>query len=239
MDRAVEMLEDVKDIEDLNSLVLHHPDWHLGVIGIVASRLVDKFYRPTIMLSTVDGLAKGSARSIQGFNVYEALKECEDMLIQFGGHEYAAGLTLKEEDIAEFRKRFNLIVDKHLSEKIFEPELAIDAMLNLEDVNTKFWKVLRQFEPFGPMNMRPIFTSENVKVTMTPTIVGNGHIKFKVRQGNSAEFEAIGFNMHEYLPLVRDSEPGKLCIAYVLDENHWNGRTSLQLRLKDVKKMED
>jgi single-stranded-DNA-specific exonuclease len=235
MNTAVKILDDQCNLQVESGLVLHHPDWHLGVIGIVASRLVDKYYRPTIMLSRVDGLAKGSARSIRGFNIYDALKECEDLLIQFGGHEYAAGLTLSEDNLELFKARFNAIVNRKLADKEFEPELLIDAEINLDEITPKFWSVLRQFEPFGPLNLRPNFITRNVKAAGNPTIVGNGHLKLKLKQGDGAEFDAIGFNMHEFLPLVRNSPEQPIDIAYNIEENTWNKVTSLQLRIKDVK----
>lgn len=234
MNTAIKILDDQADLEMESSLVLHHPEWHLGVIGIVASRLVDKYYRPTVMLSTIDGLAKGSARSIRGFNIYDALKECEDLLIQFGGHEYAAGLTLAEENIEAFRLKFNRIVNQRLADKEFEPELLVDGEIQLNEINPSFWKILRQFEPYGPLNLKPNFVSRNVKAVGTPSIVGNGHLKFQLTQDGVSKFDAIGFNMHEFLPLVRDSVNEPVDIAFTIEENVWNGKTTLQLRIKDV-----
>jgi single-stranded-DNA-specific exonuclease len=234
MEQAMEMLESDFNLDELSSMVLHHPDWHLGVIGIVASRLVDSYYRPTIMLSTVEGKIKGSARSIKGFNIYDALKECEDLLEQFGGHEFAAGLTMDAENLDEFRMRMNRIADNRLSENDFLPELQIDMDLNLEEVDMKFWKLLSQFEPFGPGNMRPIFVSRGVCIEGVPTIVGNGHLKMKVSQGDSGVMDAIGFNMHEYLPKLRHCEHNRVDVAYVLEENHWNGKRTIQMRIKDI-----
>ncbi|MDZ7691618.1 MAG: DHHA1 domain-containing protein [Balneolaceae bacterium] len=144
-------------------MVLHDPDWHLGVIGIVASRLVDTYYRPTIMLSTVDGMIKGSARSIKGFNIYNALKECEDLLEQFGGHEYAAGLTIKDENLAEFRERLNQIAAGNLNVDDFEPELEVDSELDLNDIDMRFWKLLSQFEPFWSRQSPPCFCQQGGK----------------------------------------------------------------------------
>ncbi len=234
MKEAMAMLEDEYNVDELSSMVLHHPDWHLGVIGIVASRLVDSYYRPAIMLSTVEGKIKGSARSVKGFDIYEALKECDDLLEQFGGHEFAAGLTLEKKNLEEFRERIDKIANRKLKENDFEPELMVDTNLNLERVNMKFWKLLSQFEPFGPGNLRPVFVSENVCIEGVPTIVGNGHLKMKVRQENSAVFDAIGFNMHEYLPKLRNCDQQKIDVAYVLEENHWNGKRTIQMRLKDI-----
>jgi len=234
MEQAVQMVDQHYSLEKLSSLVLHHPEWHLGVIGIVASRLVDKYYRPAIMLSTVDGLVKGSARSIKGFNVYNALRECEDILMQFGGHEFAAGLTLEEKHLDDFRARFNTIVDKYFIESDFEPEISIDALLDLHEVDSRFWKLLSQFEPFGPENAKPIFASKNLRVVGNPSVVGNGHLKLRVAQNGSSQFDAIGFNMHEYLPRIREAADGGLHLAYIIEENTWNNKTTLQMRIKDI-----
>jgi len=239
MEEAKAMVDEKYDLEEVSSMVLHHPDWHLGVIGIVASRLVDTYGRPAVMLSTVNGKIKGSARSIDGFNIYEAFKQCEDLLEQFGGHEYAAGLTIAEENLEEFRRRMNKIAANSLSEDDFTPELNIACELDLSDVDMRFWKLLSQFEPFGPGNLRPIFVSRDVRVVGVPTIVGKGHLKMKVAQNGSGNFDVIGFNMHEYLPVIRNSENKKLDIAYSLEENEWNGRRTLQVRLRDVQVQEE
>jgi len=234
MEEAVEKVENDFNMDELSSMVLHDPDWHLGVIGIVASRLVDAYYRPAIMLSTVEGKIKGSARSIKGFNIYDALKDCEDLLEQFGGHEFAAGLTMDASNLTEFRERIDEIAFSFLKENDFSPEIIIDSKLNLADVSGKFWKLLSQFEPFGPGNLRPTFVSEDVCIEGVPSIVGNGHLKMKVRQGDSGVFDAIGFNMHEYMPKLINCDDNKIDVAYVLEENYWNGKRSIQMRLKDI-----
>ncbi len=234
MEQAVEQIESGFNMDELSSMVLHDPDWHLGVIGIVASRLVDAYYRPAIMLSTVEGKIKGSARSIKGFNIYEALKKCDDLLEQFGGHEFAAGLTMDASNLEEFRKRMDQIAFRYLKESDFSPEIIIDQKLDLQHVNMRFWKLLSQFEPFGPGNLRPIFVSENVCIEGVPSIVGNGHLKMKISQENSGVFDAIGFNMHEYMPQLINCSDNKIDVAYVLEENFWNGKRSLQMRLKDI-----
>ena len=234
MEEAMEMLENQFDMSETSAMVLHHPDWHLGVIGIVASRLVDAHYRPAIMLSTVDGKIKGSARSIKGFNIYNALKECDDLLEQFGGHEFAAGLTMDIHNLEEFRSRINEIACRMLSENDFKPVLEISTDLDLKKVTTKFWKILTQFEPFGPENSQPVFVSRDVKIQGVPTIVGNGHLKMRVKQNGSAVFDAIGFNMHDFEPLLRNYKEDTVDIAYMLEENHWNGRRTIQMRLKDI-----
>ncbi len=234
MKRAVSLVENKMNVDKLSCVVLHHDDWHLGVIGIVASRLVDLYCRPTVMLSTVDGQIKGSARSIKGFNIYNALKQCDDLLLQFGGHEFAAGLTMEHQNLEAFRERLNEVIDGDLCDEDFHPELTVDCELDLNEVDLKFWKVLSQFEPFGPENLRPVFVSRGLQVQGTPSVVGNGHLKMKVTQNGSQPFEVIGFNMHEHLPLVRSSNGQGIDIAYVLEENTWNRRKSIQIRLKDV-----
>lgn len=234
MKGALEIIEQDVNVDKASVVVLHNDDWHLGVIGIVASRIVDLYCRPTVMLSTVDGQIKGSARSIKGFNIYNALKKCDDLLLQFGGHEFAAGLTMEECNLEEFKARLQEVVSSDLCDDDFKPELLVDAELDLSKVDLKFWKVLNQFEPYGPLNMRPTFVSRGLQVVGTPSVVGNGHLKMKVAQNGSEPFDVIGFNMHDYLPKVRESNGKGIDIAYVLEENNWNRKKSIQIRLKDV-----
>jgi single-stranded-DNA-specific exonuclease len=234
MEEAQQKVDSEYDMKKISSMVLHDEDWHLGVIGIVASRLVDAYSRPTIMLSTVDDKLKGSARSIKGFNIYDAIKQCEDLLEQFGGHEFAAGMTLKPENLTQFRKRIDEIAANTLTEKDFEPALSVDCELDLSAVDMRFWKLLSQFEPFGPGNKRPTFVSKDVRVVGVPTIVGKGHLKMRVAQNGSGVFNTIGFNMHEYLPIIRNAADKSMEIAYSLEENHWKGSRKLQLKLRDV-----
>ena len=233
MNEAVEQIEEQLNMDRISALVLFNPGWHLGVIGIVASRLVDLYHRPTIMLSEVDGKIKGSARSIRGFNIYEAILECDDLLEQFGGHEYAAGLTLKNGVLKEFRKRMNSKAVEELSGSSFEAELLVDAEINLSEIDGKFWKLLHQFQPFGPGNTKPLFASRGLSKVGVPTIVGNGHLKLRLKQEDSPIFDAIGFNMHDLMPIVRDEK--KFDIAYELEENTWNGNTTIQIHLRDIK----
>lgn len=234
MDQALEQLEQRIDSDSYSCLVLHDPDWHLGVIGIVASRLVDIYCRPTIMLSTVDGLIKGSARSINGFNIYDALKQCEDLLVQFGGHKYAAGLTIAEDQLESFKGRFQEITGEMLSEADFKPELKIDTELPFSEINPRFWKLLKQFEPFGPNNLKPVFVSRNVKVAGRLSIVGQGHLKLKMRQNGTGALDAIGFNLKKFADPLRNAGSDPIDVAYTLEENTWNNKTSLQIRIKDI-----
>ena len=234
MEKAVKLIEDKINLDTQNALVLHDPEWHLGVIGIVASRIVDVYCRPTIMLSTVDGQIKGSARSIRGFNIYNALKKCDSHLLQFGGHEYAAGLTMEPNKLPAFTELFLQVAERKLCDEDFEPELIIDSELNLKDINLKFWKVLSQFEPFGPQNLRPVFVSKGLRVVGVPSVVGNGHLKMKVAQNGSVNFEAIGYNMHEYLPKLRENSNEQVNMAFVLEENNWQRKNTIQIRIKDI-----
>jgi single-stranded-DNA-specific exonuclease len=236
---AIELMESRYSTCTQHAIVLHEPRWHLGIIGIVASRLVEHFHRPTILLSSVNGYAKGSARSITGYNIYDAIKECEPMLTKFGGHAYAAGLTLPEENIADFRDKLNDIVRDNISPDLLMPEIKVDAHLNLDDLTARFWRVLDQFSPFGPENRKPVFHATNLSVVGKPTLVGNdGHLKFWVRQSPESEaFEVIGFGLHDLLPVVRESsQAGKpLEMLFCIEENAWNGTSTLQLRAKDVR----
>ena len=231
--QAQQLAEKQYELTKTHSIVLSQEGWHTGVIGIVASRVVEKYYRPTILLSIEDGIGKGSARSVQGFDLYESLRECEDLLVAYGGHKYAAGLTIKEENIPEFRIRFEEIAQKKLTEDLLTPKLLIDAELHLGDVDSQFLKFLKLFAPFGPHNMRPVFVSKNIEVIGTPSIVGKNHLRFKIRQ-NGAVFDVIGFNMGDYYYRVNTGDT-HLDLAYVIDENEYMGRKTIQLRAKDLR----
>lgn len=234
-DDALQMVKNSIDLEKELAIVLHQEEWHPGVIGIVASRLVEKYYRPTIMLTTVDGVAKGSARSISNFNIFEALQKCEDMLIHFGGHQAAAGLAVEIEKVKEFKDKFNQVVKESINEEDLSPEIIIDAKIKLSEITPKFLRILDQFSPFGPENMRPVFLSEGVELYNAPRIVGNNHIVTCFKQtGNDKVFDGIGFNMGEYLDLLVDKK-NKVDIVYSIDKTNRDGRTYPQLRLKDIK----
>lgn len=234
-DDALQLVEKSIDLDNELAIVLHQEEWHPGVIGIVASRLVEKYYRPTIMLTTIDGIAKGSARSISNFNIYEALQKCEDMLIHFGGHQAAAGLAVEIDKVKEFKDKFNRIVKATIREEDLLPEITIDAKIKLSEITPKFLRILEQFSPFGPENMRPVFLSEGVDIYNTPRLVGNNHIVACFKQNeNDKIFDSIGFNMREYLDLLSDKKI-KVDIVYTIDKTIRDGRTYPQLRLKDLK----
>ncbi len=234
-DNALQLVENSIDFDNELAIVLHQEEWHPGVIGIVASRLVEKYYRPTIMLTTIDGIAKGSARSITNFNIYEALQKCEDILLHFGGHQAAAGLAVELDKLQEFKDKFNQIVKESINEEDLLPEVIIDAKIRFSDITPKFLRILDQFAPFGPENMRPVFLTENVELINTPRIVGNNHIMATFKQNKSDKvFDAIGFNMGEYLDLNLKKNI-KLDIVYTIDKTVRDSRTYPQLRLKDIR----
>lgn len=230
---ALAMAEKQFDPATTKSLVLYRQGWHSGVIGIVASRVVEKFYRPTVLITIEDGVGKGSARSISGFDLYEAMKLCEDLLIGYGGHKYAAGLSIQEEKIPEFVERFEEIARQNLNGELLVPTLSIDAEIRLDDIDPGFMKLLKLFAPFGPQNMRPVFVSRHLQVVGNASIVGKNHLKFKVRQEHKV-FDVIGFNMGELYYRLGPGE-NNLDLAYVVEENEYMGRKSIQLRAKDLR----
>lgn len=228
---ALEMIEQQANQDQL-AFVLNLEGWHPGVIGIVASRIVEKYYRPTILIAMENGVGKGSARSIPGFDLYEALKECRDLMIGFGGHKYAAGLTIRSQNLEAFQKRFLEVTQAHITEDTLVQKLRIDSELRLGQIDGKFLNILKQFAPFGPQNMRPVFIARNLEVVGTPSIVGKNHLKFKVRH-DSATMDAIGFNLGHLIYRLAPGEKN-LDMAFVIDENTWLGRTIVQLRVKDL-----
>jgi single-stranded-DNA-specific exonuclease len=230
---AQELVEKYFDIDNESAIILHQETWHPGVIGIVASRLVERYYRPTIMMTTVDGVAKGSARSVAGFDIYQALKRCENTLKQFGGHKYAAGLSVELDKLDEFKEAFNEIAKELLTRDLLTPEIRIDAEIHLSEVTPKFVRVLNQFAPFGPGNMRPVFVARNVELYGTPRIVGNNHLKFKVRS-NSQVFDAIGFNLGGFIDKLLHGRR-TIDLAFSLDEGEIAGEVVPQLKIRDIK----
>jgi single-stranded-DNA-specific exonuclease len=234
------LAEELFDIEADSAIVLHQEHWHPGVVGIVASRMVEKYYKPSIMMSTVDGVAKGSARSVSGFDVYRALKRCEDKIIQFGGHKYAAGLTVELARLDEFREAFQQAVKELMTEELKTPEILIDAEISLGDLSSRFMKILREFAPFGPGNGKPVFLAQGLEVQGVPRIVGKNHLRLRVRQ-NGALFDAIGFGLGSLLPRVAQGRKDLACVFNV-EENDWvpPGGTRPsdpvpQLKIKDLR----
>ena len=231
---AMDIVESSLDFDTDFGIVLHDSDWHPGVIGIVASRLVEKFHRPTVMLTTIDGVAKGSARSIPGFNIYEALQNCDDLLLQFGGHEAAAGLAVELEKLDQFRNKFNSILKNCMKEEDIAPELHIDVKISFSEISPKFIRILDQFAPFGPGNMRPVFLSEGVSLVYTPKIVGSNHIVTCFKQnGNEKVFDAIGFNLGHFADKI-DKDKNLVDIVYTIETITKDGKSFPQIRIKDI-----
>lgn len=232
--QALDIVEGSLDLDKNLAIILHEESWHPGVIGIVASRLVEKYYRPTIMLTTVDGVAKGSARSTSNFNIYQALKKCEDLLIHFGGHQSAAGLAVEVDKIDDFRSKFNQIVKETISEDEFLPEVHIDTILKFSDLTPKFFKVIDQFAPFGPGNMRPVFLAENLSVEGKPRFVGNNHLIINLKQnGFDRVLDCIGFNMGEMCDVLSKNH-SPIEAVFSIDKYTKDGKTFPQLKLKDL-----
>ena len=218
------------------AIILAESGWHPGVIGIVASRIKEKFHRPAVIIAIDnDGIGKGSARSIAGFDLYQALTEVSDHLQNYGGHPMAAGLTISEENFEDFKKAFLTFAETNLSEEDMEPRLKIDAEIQLNDINSRFMRFLELLGPYGPGNMRPKFAARNLKVVGNPRIIGNGnHIRFRVKQERTS-FPAIGFNLSEhYEDLINVSS---VDLAFVVEVNEWRGKSTIQLNLKDIKQV--
>lgn len=232
-EQALAMIENDQTYKEAKSTVLFKEDWHKGVIGIVASRCIEHYHRPTIILTQSDGKAAGSARSVPGFDVYEAIEECADLLEQYGGHTFAAGLTLPLTNIDAFRTRFNEIVSSRILPDQLIPMINIDIRLELSAISSKFYNVLKQMGPFGPGNMTPVFESTRVMLAGKPMIMKEKHIKFDVKQENSQIFTAIGFGMAQFYPRLLESQSFSIC--YHLDENNFRDKKTLQLFLKDIK----
>ena len=216
------------------STVVYQEDWHKGVIGIVASRLIEKHYRPTLVFTKSGDKLAASARSVKGFDVYNALHECEEFIEQFGGHKYAAGLTLLPENYENFKIKFEEVVERTIDRELLTPEISIDAEIDLSEITPKFFRIIQQMAPFGPMNMKPTFKSTCIRDNGYGKQVGadKTHLKLNVFQGdNKQTYNSIGFNLGNKMELVND----EFDIVYALDENEWNGRKTIQLLLKDLK----
>jgi single-stranded-DNA-specific exonuclease len=233
--QALKMIAADPVLKHGKATVLYNPGWHKGVIGIVASRLIETYYRPTIILTESNGLITGSARSVKDFDVYDAIDACSEHLEHFGGHKYAAGLSVRPENFEAFREAFTRVVNDTITDDMLIPEIEVDAEADLKDLQGKFFRILKQFAPFGPGNTNPIFVSRNCTVRGTPRVVGGKHLKFNVTQPEAGpvEMAAIAFQQgHHQADMLR---AGCFDLAYQVEENEWNGRISLQLHVKDIK----
>lgn len=238
---ALMQIEEFKEQERFTSVV-YHDSWHKGVIGIVASRLTETYYRPTLVFTKSGNRLAASARSVSGFDVYNALEACSEHIEQFGGHKYAAGLTLKKENYEAFKQAFEDQVSKTIDKTLLTPAIRVDMQIDLQDITPRFYRILKQFAPFGPGNMAPIFMTEDLQDTGYGKCVGEDdkHLRLTATQpfvkstvGNAEKIVAIGFNLGEKCDLITKKKTFKA--VYSIDENHWQGRVSLQLKLRDVK----
>lgn len=219
--------------EAQQSIVLFNPHWHKGVVGIVASRMVEHFHKPTLILTSSDGKIVGSARSVRGFDIHEALKYCEDFLINFGGHKYAAGLSLAPENLPFFKDRFEAVVQTTMKAEYLQARIPVTGELDLKQITTGFWKILEQFAPFGPGNRNPVFMTKGVRDTGYSKVLKEVHLRLSIQQKESDYFNAIAFGKGAQYALVGNRMPFDIC--YTIEENKWQGRSSLQLMVKDIK----
>lgn len=237
---AIESVMNDSSFRDRKSTVVFDPKWNKGVVAIVASRLVEAFYRPTIVLTESNGLITGSARSIAGFDLYEAIKECSEYLENYGGHMYAAGLTLKKENLIPFEDKFEKVVAEKITEDILTPVVQIDTYLDFKQITPKFFRILKQFQPFGPGNQSPVFITENVYDNGNGRLVGsgNGHMKLELIQEDEPYryISAIAFNRAEHFEHLHAGNPVDIC--YSIAENYYRGIANIQLRVKDIHKKE-
>jgi single-stranded-DNA-specific exonuclease len=233
---ALELIESNPAYLNKKSTVLYNPEWHKGVIGIVASRIIDKHYKPTVILTRSNGLVTGSARSVSGFNLYQAIEKCQDLLENFGGHMYAAGLTLKEENVEAFAQKFENAVQELITPESQVQKIEVDEVIQLHQINQRFLKVVEQFEPFGPGNMTPVFVSKSIFDTGYAQCVGtdNEHLKLTLSDGQCKyPLPAIAFRQAHHFDVVRNNKAFDVC--YSLEENNFRGKKSLQLKIRDIK----
>ena len=238
---AIEMVQKGTCLSSENVTIVYNPKWNKGVVGIVASRLVEAFYKPTIVLTKSNGFVTGSARSVAGFDLYQSIESCADLLENFGGHVYAAGLTLKEENLLEFAARMDSFVAGKITTDMLTPIIDVDARLDFAQITPKFFRILKQFQPFGPGNANPIFVTESVYDAGAGRKVGAGgvHMKLDLIQESQPyhQIAAIAFNMAEYYDYIREGNPFDVCYAIV--ENYYRGNSTLQLRVRDIREREE
>ena len=231
IDNAILQLNATHDLDVDKILILDAPDWHQGVIGIVASKLKEIYNRPVVMLTFQNGIGKGSARSIPGFNIFSAFSECSNFLLNFGGHKMAAGLTIKKESLPHFKECLKKIASDQISDEMLNRVLSIEGEIPFSDINQKTIDYLQKMAPFGPGNMRPIFVARNLKISGIPRIVGENHLKFKACQDRIV-ISAIGWKLSELYEMLISNRP--LDMAFVIEENEWNGLKEIQLNIKDI-----
>lgn len=236
---TVEALEQIKELgeENRKSTVVFSPNWHKGVIGIVASRLIETYYRPTLVFTESKGMLTASARSVKDFDVYNALESCSDLIEQFGGHMYAAGLSIKKENYEAFKAKFESVVTDSITEDMLTDKIEIDAVIDLNSINKNFYNVLKQFEPHGPENLHPVFCTKDVVDNGWTKCVGDSNKHLKVglcpKSSKTPFMSGIAFNMGKHYAHLSRREPFDIC--YALEENVWKGKVNLQLRIKDIK----
>jgi len=232
---ALRIIRESDELRNSSYTVVYDPEWHKGVIGIVASRLTETYYRPTIVLTYSNGMITGSARSVKDFDIYDAVDACSHFLEHFGGHKYAAGLSLKEENFENFKNCFRDYVNKHITKEQLVPEVEIDSEIILRDISSRFFRILRQFAPFGPGNLSPLFTTNGLVDTGKARIVGKNHLKLEVVHPDISgfPFSAIAFQQGHHYENIREGKQFSAC--YHIEENEWNGVKSIQLNIKDLK----
>jgi single-stranded-DNA-specific exonuclease len=230
---ALDLIGSCQILSNKKTTVVYHEAWNKGVIGIVASRLTETYYRPTIVLTHSNGYLTGSARSVPGYDLYEALLSCADLLVQFGGHKFAAGLTMLPENLALFSERFEETVASTITEDLLCPEINIDMELDFDQIDGKFQRILAQMAPFGPLNLAPVFITHNVLLAGSPSVVGDKHLKLNVKQQNSAIFESIGFGLAPYGANLRPNKSFSIC--YTIEENVWKDQKRIQLNIKAIR----
>ena len=232
LEQALELIQEEVNLKNDKAIILASAGWHQGVIGIVASRVAERFYRPTVMISIDGEEGKGSARSIPGFHLFEALKECEDCLLKYGGHKYAAGLSISAKEIESFKEKFKLVSARIIKDEDLIPRLTVDAELELEEIQDGLISALELFAPFGPGNLKPVFVTRGLELADDAYVVGKNHLRLRVKK-NGIIMDAIGFNLGDFAkPLAMRGT--KIDLAYVLELNVWNGNSKIQMRLKDL-----
>ncbi len=234
LNEATAMIQNDPEFTNKKAIIVFHPDWHKGVVGIVASKLVDTFYKPTLVLTQSNGMITGSARSVKNFDVYQSIEQCSDLLENFGGHKYAAGLTIKPEQFEKFTKKYLSVVAETISEDSLTPELTIDAEIDLNQISDKFFLVLKQFAPFGPGNMSPVFLTRQVRDKGSARIVKDKHLKLNIVHpfSGTISIDAIAFDHHIHFEKINNKTLFNIC--YTIEENEWNGIKNLQLKIKNI-----